>query len=228
MEYSIWNKKTLKENYPNVFFHLHRFYFNTPNKNGVDPLNEVIEKNILKREIYERNWEKGFLEKLSRKINHEVIGATYGLAPSLGGKIILKKNDTNERIEELVFFVSLLTNYYSIQIVEIDKFIISNDYFSNKEAWGVKKIVVSPIPEENGNLFKVVENFISEEIQNAKILPFRFDTIKVKNFQVEYKYVKDYSSISDGFFNKGLIFHKDTQVIGDIDYMIYEIETTTK
>lgn len=228
MEYLIWNYETLREAYPKVCLYLNKFYsYNIKEKdhidyNRVDLLNEVIGKNILEREIYEKKWKVGFLDKLSKKINYEIIDATHGLVPNFGGRIILNKSENNSK-KELLFFVSLITNYYSIQIINIDKYIISNEYFTNKEAMGVKKIVVSPLEIENGSLFIEIEKFICSKIDNAKFLPFKFDTIKLEKFEVPYKYVKDFSTVSDAFFHKGLTLHKDTEIIGNIEYKIDKI-----
>lgn len=229
MKYLIWRNETLEKNYPSVFSHLHKFYTIQISKKEKlnykknELLNEVINKNIIENSTYQKQWKNIFINKLSKIINYEIIDATHGLSPNFGGRIILNKSEDNKKNKELFFFISFITNYYSIQIVNFDKYIISNKYFSNKEAFGIKKIIVSPLENENENLFKEIEEFICNTIDNAKFLPFKFDTIKIENFQVPYKYVKDYSTISDGFFNKGLIFHEETEIIGDIEYKIDNI-----
>lgn len=225
MKYFIYDSENLKNEYPNVFLKLNKFYnFNNSNiKVKLNLLNSIIEEKILNKENYKSSWEMSFLDKLSKTINYDVIGATYGLGPSLGGKIIINKDKDSKKTIELIFFISLLTNYYSIQIVNIDKYFLKNEYFIKKEAWGVNKIIVSPLEDDLGKLFISVENFILSEIKDAKFLPFKFDMIKIKDFQVNYKFVKDYSSVSDGFFSKGIVLHDNTEIIGYINYKFHNL-----
>lgn len=221
MEYLIWKAENLKDKYSKIFFNLNKYYDfdDTLDKNKTKIMNSIIEERIINQQNYKIQWVECFLDKLSKLVNYEVVGATYGIGPSLGGKIIINK----EKKKELTFFVSLLSNYYSIQIVEIDKYYITNEYFTNKESLGVKKIIVSPVETEFGELFNTVDKFIRNEIKDSKFLPFKFDMIKIIDFKVNYKFINDYSTVSDGFFNKGLALLKNTQIIGDINYLINEI-----
>lgn len=229
MKEIIWNHKNLKDKYPSIFYQLSRFYEidDIVNENKLEQknilLNNIIENKIVNSKNYKLYWETNFLDKLSKVINHKVVGATYGIGPSLGGKIILMTDINTKKSKELVFFISLITNYYSVQIVTIDKYFINNNFYTNKEAWGVENVVVSSIPTDDGKLFDIVEKFICDELVDAKFFPFIFDTIKLNNFIVPYKYVYDFSTISDGFFNKGLILHENTKIIGDINYKIDKI-----
>ncbi|MCO6175168.1 hypothetical protein NHF50_08915 [Flavobacterium sp. NRK F10] len=213
--------------YPKLFESLRKYYpFEITkdkkdyyNFNGLKLLNSIIETNIISEQQFHDKWVKGFLDKIHNSTNYKIIGATYGIVPNIGGRIILEENQ--DHTLELHFFVSLIENYYSIQIVKICEIQYYNSYLKIiKSGKGLKEIYVSPPDNKYGELFNKIDNFICSELNGAKFLPFRFDLVRIENFQVFYKDTIDYSTISDCFFHKGFLYDKDCSIFGDIDYKI--------
>ena len=192
---------------------------------GQKNLKRLIKNNIENSENFKLRWTNGFLKKVSQETNYHVLGATFGLVPNYGGKIILKQSDDLRFSTEIHFFVSLINNLYSIQIVYSDKFTTyEREFLSDITGYGINKIIVSPIDNEFGELFLKLENLIKENFLDAKFLPFRFDLIKLNKFEVPYEYSKDFcTQISKAFFHKGKLMHEKTLIIGNIDYKIDEL-----
>ena len=232
MKNLLWNNIDLRDNYPNVSYYLNQYYPIGISKNdkryadysGMKCLSDLIERNILNPENFNKTWQKGFLNELSNEISFDVTGATYGLAPNFGGKILLDESEDLSRSTELLFFVSLLTNYFSIQIVEKNKFnVYEHNILGKKTGWGIDRIFVSPVQNDYLEMFKKVESFIFNKLQDSKFLPFIFDKIRIKKFEVPYKEEKD-CSVSSGFFNKGFSIKENSEIIGDVKYRINELD----
>lgn len=231
MEFITYNIIDIKTKYPKLFETIKEYHPLEIKKNeedyisfrGLKLLNNIIESNIISPKGFQDKWEKGFLDKLSDVINYNVIGATYGIVPNVGARIILEKNKDSSL--ELIFFVSLIKNYYSIQIVKVCEIEYYNDCLKIlKRGKGIKEIYVSPPNNQYGNLFNKIDDFISNQLKGAKFLPFRFDLIRIENFQVFYKDSVDYNTVSDAFFHKGFFFDSNCLIFGDIDYKILDLE----
>jgi hypothetical protein len=190
MEFITYNIIDIKTKYPKLFETIKEYHPLEIKKNeedyisfrGLKLLNNIIESNIISPKGFQDKWEKGFLDKLSDVINYNVIGATYGIVPNVGARIILEKNKD------------------------------------------IKEIYVSPPNNQYGNLFNKIDDFISNQLKGAKFLPFRFDLIRIENFQVFYKDSVDYNTVSDAFFHKGFFFDSNCLIFGDIDYKILDLE----
>lgn len=61
---------------------------------------------------------------MEEKFKIKIFGATHGHSPNYGGVIKLNKSNEERHYKELHFYVSLIFNYFSIQIVEADNFMI--------------------------------------------------------------------------------------------------------
>lgn len=159
---------------------------------------------------------------MSKNVCYDVIGATYGLVPNYGGKVLLEQSDDLRYSTELYFFVSLINNFYSIQIVYSDKYsTFKRDFLPDITGYGIKKIIVSPINEHFGDAFSQIDEMIKSKFDNSIFLPFRFDVTKLENFEVPYSPSLDFcTQISKAFFHKGIQLNEQTEIIGDIDYKI--------
>ncbi|WP_452219614.1 hypothetical protein [Lacinutrix salivirga] len=220
----------LKQDYPNLHFYLN-LYYPVGIKSSDDKYKSYIGQKNLSRNIKDKiennehlklYWTNGFLKKISQEINYQTLDATYGLVPNYGGRIILNQSDNLRFSTELQFFVSLINNFYSIQIIYSDKYTsYEHDFSINTTGYGINTIIVSPIKKKYGELFLKIENLIKEEFLDASFIPFRFNLTKLKDFEVPYEFSKDFqTSISKAFFHKGKLLHENTEIIGDIDYKI--------
>lgn len=233
-KYQILTNKEFRKAYPMVHFYLNSIYpvgLKVSDEHyktfiGQKVVDSLIEDNIVNSKNLNSKWTNGFLKKVSEKTNHEVYGATFGLVPNFGGKMVLKESDDLRYSTELCFFVSLLYNFYSIQIEFIDKFTTYHrPFLPDTTGYGTKKIVVSPIENKYGNLFQQIDELIISEFEDAKFLPFRFDLIKLKDFEVSHHYSSDFcTQISKAFFCKGLSINEKTEIIGDIDYKMNKVK----
>ncbi|UJH90454.1 hypothetical protein LZ575_16760 [Antarcticibacterium sp. 1MA-6-2] len=127
---------------------------------------------------------------------------------------------------ELHYYVSLLNNYFSIQLVETGSMMhFPKKYVPNSFGTGTKKITVSPVPGPYQSLFLELENYLAANLTDGVFIPFIFDTLQLEGFQVAYKEcVEDECFISDAFFHKLFTTHFKTEIIGDIKYKIQDIK----
>lgn len=219
--------KELKKQYPNLANTLDFYYpigikQEDPIYNkyvGTQVLNSIIEENILNNEIFVSRWEKDFLDKLEKRINHKIIGATLGLVPNIGGLIELYESDDLRNRHQMHFYVSLIKSYYSIQ------FIKSYKYMKHKNGdigWGAEELIVSPVDGYYKELFFEIENYIKEKLPDAKFLPYSIDQLKLEGLQVSYSFLED-CEIGRGFFHK-FFAYEAIKITGDINYRINELD----
>ena len=82
---------------------------------GLQELEKILEDNIHDQDKFNSKW-KDFTSEIERQLGKEIIGTTYGQAPSFSSFIILEttKLDNLTRTKELHFFVSLIGPYYTV------------------------------------------------------------------------------------------------------------------
>ncbi|BCY28369.1 hypothetical protein [Flavobacterium okayamense] len=205
---------SIKNKFPLIFNVLNIYY---ESNNGIDLINDKIEKNILNLENFNKIWKNDCFDKIEDLLKLKVINATHGLVPNVGGKIILK--NTIEESFELHFFYSLLDNFYSIQIVKIGKINVYHPYLNIfKKGIGIKEIIVSPHENEFIDIFNKVDLFLKNKFKDSYFVPFYFDLLRIKDFKVFYKDEINFSTISDCFFHKGFVFDFECKIIGDFNY----------
>lgn len=219
--------KELKKLYPNLANTLDFYYpigikQEDPIYNkyvGTQVLNSIIEENIVNNEIFVSRWEKDFLGELEKRINHKIIGATLGLVPNIGGLIELYESDDLRNLHQIHFYVSLLKNYYSIQIIKSYKYMKQEN---GDIGWGAEELIVSPVEGFYKELFLEIENYIKEKLPDSKFLPYSIDKLKLEGLQVNYSFLED-CEIGRGFFHK-FFAYESIKISGDPDYRINELD----
>ncbi|WP_336128461.1 hypothetical protein [Mesoflavibacter sp. CH_XMU1422-2] len=235
MKYTYQNYKKINKNelfltYPRLFTLLNSYYplgirAMNPDYNeyiGFKKLQKLILTSLKNSNSNKPKWANEFLEKVKKITNCEVIDTTYGNSPNYSGEIIIETSENCRYTTKMIFFVSFINNYYSIQIIKTDKLVNFESEFSpNKTGIGILEIVVSPTEKRNKKLFINLDNLIRSEFKDAIFLPFKFDLIKLEEFETPLNITIDFSSpISSGFFNKGNILNEKTNIIGDVNYKL--------
>ena len=232
-EYKKITNKTFQSQYPILHSALNQHYpvgLKSSDKKyrdyiGYKSLEHIIVRNIENPKYLKKQWDDNFLKKVKSITNYSVRGATFGYFPNYGGEIILKQSNDLRYFTKLQFFVSFIYNYYSIHIVDTNRFITyQREFLPDTTGIGTLKVIVSPIESEYGELFNKISDLIKIEFDNAKFIPFRFDITKLIDFEVHYEHSTDFCDpISKAFFHKGNILNEKTEIIGNIDYKIDEL-----
>ncbi|WP_433777758.1 hypothetical protein [Flavobacterium anhuiense] len=183
---------------------------------GIVALNEIINK-YSEEDYYEKEWNRGFLEKLKLDF-HDIAGTTAGLVPNFSGVIRLK--NTLESRTELHFYKSLIGNYFTIEVLEnIHLKEISHPVFGKRKTWAIENIIVSPVGEYEEVFLKVYQ-LITKKYKGVKFLPYVFDLYRITNLDVPYKSNNEEVTIAGAFFQKFSSYDKSITIIGDINYEI--------
>ena len=221
----------LLNNFPEIHRHIKEYYplgiksssLEYKNFSGIKKLEKLINTNIVNTDYYEKFWTNGFLKKISEITGYDASGATYGIVPNYGGKIIIK--ETEKYKIELQFYLSLIGNYYSVQIIKIDKK-YNSTIFNNIPKFGPKiiKIIVSPKEGYYSELFSEIELLIENQFSKSKFLPYYFDTKKLNGLDVFHEYSTDLCDpISKAFFNKGINTDENVEIIGNINHKLSKL-----
>ncbi len=182
---------------------------------GIQALEKIIADNIHNSNNYQDRWES-FTTQIGKELNKEIIGTTYGQAPSFSSSIILQKNELEDCIhkKELHFSVSLIGNFY--QIYGLDTTTVL-DVKEQKGFHAVNAVTTSPYAAFK-EYFEFVERRIQEKYLNYKIVPFGFGQAIIRGLEV--RYLDDFDcSINKGLFNHFLSEENISKFIrGDKNY----------
>ncbi len=178
---------------------------------GIKELEKLVVENIHDKENYLQRWDS-FTTQIGAELDKEVVGTTFGQAPSFSSSIILKKDTIQSctHSKELHFSVSLLGNFYQIYGIDattIDD--VGSEY--NKRYYALNVITTSPYKEFE-NAFKFVEYRIKDKFPGYKIIPFEYGQTLIKGLQVRYIDDED-CSINKALFNH---FLSKDNIIGSI------------
>lgn len=212
------SKEEFKQIYPDLYGTVSRYYpigiarddVSYKQYRGIKKLNKLIDHYIINNDNCYFLWDKKIIEKLKLKLNKKVLGATYGPVPSQAGLIEL---DTNSDLRYILYFyVSLLDNYFSIEVFEFEK---KKRLYDDSYYWSPKSVIVSPVGKYK-SIFVDVEKFLREEFAGYKFLPASFDYVIIENLWVTYNDIEN-NSVSNCLFSK---MQKDssTETLGDIHY----------
>jgi len=142
-----------------------------------------------------------FEKEIGRDLNKEIIGMTYGQAPSFSSSLILERNqlDNLYHFKELRFTVSLVGNFF--QIYGFD----STGIMEKDEDKGYRKVnVVTTSPhKEFKESFEFVEKKIKEKYPSYRIVPFALGQKIINGLQVRYL-DDEICSINMAIFNQFL------------------------
>jgi len=219
----------LQDKYPEVHYYINSYYPVGLRKDdekyssffGIQQLDSQTKSQIADKVSYKRIWELGFISKLKSSLkSKEILSTTAGLVPSFSGVIKLKETETYKT--ELHFYKSLINNYYSIEILDINKRKkIIHPILGEKIIIGIDTITVSPEGEYKA-LFNRLLEFIENEFSDSKFVPYIFDTIKVEGLEIRHKLGKN-CTISDALFQKYSSYDESINLIGDIRFKLEHI-----
>ncbi len=227
LKYEIIEREKLLKNFPEIYNQIEKYYgFDNNGKDSArlfsdfPKLDNLIQKFIVDNETYMNFWENGFIKKLKEKVSsREIFATTAGFVPNLSGVIKLNTSLSKRYSTELHFYKSLINNYFSIEVLEIDnQKEINHSVLGKKNVIDVCKITVSPVGEFK-SLFLDVYELLNSEFDDSKFIPFYFDLMKVKGLNtIGDKNVNE--TVSQAFFRKYSKFDETRNVIGDINYKI--------
>lgn len=170
---------------------------------GSEKHTSIIVDNIHNRECFEL-WEQ-FTDELALESNKEIIGTTYGNAPSFSSFIVLDTTTlgSNTRSKQLHFMISLVGSFYTV---------IGEDKNTVKEHGGTFEstnyLVVSPEYE-----FEAFFVWLCQKIEN-RFINFRFVPYEVYSQTMNHFNLDSFLSVFQGLFND-LIDINTKNIIGN-------------
>jgi len=164
---------------------------------GIKELEKIIIDNTHDIKILNQRW-TNFTKNIGKELNLEIIGTTYGRAPSFSSSVILEKDQIGNCIhsKELHFSVSLIGNFFQIYGLDTTLILEKN---GKKNYYAVNVITTSPFEEFN-EPFELIENKIEEKYPMHRIVPFAIGQKIINGLQVSYL-DDDICSINMAIFN---------------------------
>ncbi|MBL4879786.1 MAG: hypothetical protein JKX82_00545 [Oleispira sp.] len=230
----ILNKEELFDLYPEIFRVLTKFYpigYHYESEKFQNHLSTQLVQKLIKEKIENKEnlklWQDDFCSILSKSVGLQVIGATFGVSPAYGAKIIIEENLDRDLTIELHIKLSLLGHFYSIQIGYINsrmKMKSDYDYLDDITGYGLEKLVISPIDGHYGDIFMKVENSIREYFQDGIFLPYKLDITRLSGLTTYYNEMVD-SPIGMAFFRNfmPINYYKPPELLGNPNYMIEKL-----
>ena len=203
-------------------------YYETENKNSCEPkklLIELIEDKLGNNKNFRNTWIKGILKEIEIEIGYKTQDLTFGFIPNYGGMVELSNEieDRKRHITQIQFYLSLLKDVYSIQIVEIEETIEYNR-FLKKEAQNQtnKGIYVSPSNHECKEIYCRIESFFESFLANPVFLPYSLQQVALPDVFMPHT-TNESNTVGNAFFRKILPLNEDYDIFGDFNYRINEL-----
>jgi hypothetical protein len=195
--------------------------------------NELIQNYIVNEKVYNEKWVNGLCKAIEGELKQSVIGATFGTAPNYGGYI--KLGEINDQIIELHFYISLISNVFSINIAYIREE-QTDKLFNEVEKVGYFKrtkrkidtLVVSPTKGFFDKEFLSIETLINSTFRNAMFLSYVLDSLDIEKLKVTMSGFNNFKGRLGGvFFTKFLPYNYLTneipKIIGNKNYRINQL-----
>ncbi len=172
-------------------------YFDYP---GLKKLSAIVVANIHNRDNYNSIW-VSFEKEIAEQFNVEVIGTTYGQAPSFSCDLIIKKVKVDElsRIKKLSLAVSLAGNFFTIYGVDETIITEKNDNGFDSNFYAINALTISPYKEFE-TIFKDLKSLVEDKFASYKFVPFSINSMFIKGLQVRYL-DKEECTIYNALFN---------------------------
>lgn len=150
---------------------------------GIKELISIVIENVHDNNNYTERW-VNFTDAIGKDLDKEVIGTTYGQAPSFSASIILERNEVGDCLhsKELHFSVSLLGKFFQIYGLDTTIILEKNDQGGYS---AVNVVTVSPF-EEFKESFEFVEKKIKNKYPTHRIVPFASGQTIINGLQVSY------------------------------------------
>lgn len=156
-----------------------KMYFSYP---GLKELEEIIIDNIHNENHFVERWDS-FTKDIEKRVGKEVIGTTYGLAPSFSSFVLLDTAavDNLTRTKELHFFVSLVGPFYTI--IGQDNATIRISEYENYRS--TSYLVVSP-ENEFADIFQLLCSKIEDRFRGFRFVPYELCKQTIEGLDVRY------------------------------------------
>lgn len=216
----------LKEKYPKLYKTLNEYHgIDEPSKYDVDELIGASQQTAK----YVRLWRSGILKKIEHELQMRAHTLTFGFIPNYGGEVIFSKKIKPERwhVISIQFYVSLLDNIYTIQILDTIESLHTYPY-ENLEVTRstLKELWVSPEEHPYGEVFLKIQSCLERNLDKPIYLPYSIQEVNLKGFNPPRSLVpKKQYCVRDAFFEMVLPQYTDGALIcGNHDYMIEKLE----
>jgi hypothetical protein len=170
-----------------------KMYFSYP---GLKELENIIVDNIHNDKHFVERWDN-FTKEIESEIGKEIIGTTYGQAPSFSSYVLLDTTsvDNLTRTKELHFFVSLVGPFYTI--IGQDNNTVKLEEHKNYRS--TSYLVVSP-ENEFADIFKLLCDKIENRFRNFRFIPFELCKQIINGLDVRYS-DENLNSVFHALFN---------------------------
>ncbi|MEM7487237.1 MAG: hypothetical protein AAF348_18670 [Bacteroidota bacterium] len=222
------NSKELKLKHPNLFSIIEEYY-DIDNHNIDDTskkiLIDLIEDKLVNITNFRKNWTKGILKNISREVGYPTQGLTFGFIPNYGGMVEFSENlcDDKKAITQIQFYISLLRNVYTLQIVEIEERRGFNKFLKQEtNHQTLKEIWVSPGHRKYNKLYLQIESYLDEILINPFFLPFSIQGVKLDGVFMPHT-PNEANTVGDAFFRKIHPLNDDFSIFGNPEHRIDEL-----
>ncbi len=164
---------------------------------------------------------------MEKELNLNIQGITFGFSPNYSGQIEFLKDLGNQKkaVTQIQFYVSLLENVYTMQMLEIDEQLQYNSSLQMTLPNHVlKEIWVSPENHEYQDVFLKIKSYLSRFFNNPFYLPYSIQQTDLQKIGLTYGNNREINNLGDAFFRKVLplnqIGHK---IFGNQDYEIEQL-----
>ncbi len=172
-------------------------YFEYP---GIKKLSDLVVENIHNSDNLYNIW-GSFEKEISERFNIEVIGTTYGQAPSFSCDLIIEivEVDQLKRIKKLSIAVSLIGKFFTIYGVDETIIIEKNENIFDFNFHSINVLTASPYREFE-TIFKDLKSMVEARFSDYKFVPFAINSMFIKGLQVRYL-DKEECTIYNALFN---------------------------
>ena len=172
-----------------------KLYFSYP---GLKELENIIVDNIHDDKNFVERW-GNFTKEIETQINKEIIGTTYGQAPSFSSYVLIEKSTLGNltRTKELHFSVSLVGPFYTV--IGQDNNTVKIDDNTNYRT--TSYLVVSPEGEFTDE-FKLLCDNIENRFKGFRFVPFAICQQTVDGLDVHYSSEENLNTVFHALFNR--------------------------
>ena len=151
---------------------------------GLKKLEQIIVDNVHDEKNFQKRW-TDYTDELKKIIKKDIIGTTYGQAPSFSSSIIIEQNviGTCTHLKELHFAVSFVGNFFTIY--GLDSTRILDEIGDYKGYHAANVVTASPFKEFEKD-FILLESNIRKRYPNHKMVPYGFGQQIIDGLQVRY------------------------------------------
>ena len=219
------NFSTVKNNYPNLYQILNDYY-------GIDhspkyDIQKLIEASYSMKHFV-KFWKKGILNRIATEIDKELDNISFGLVPNYGAEAYfsIKTGNNRYRLTLVQFYLSMLNNVYTIQILEVDEIIDILPLEKIEVRTGtLKELWVSPGDHKHSRLFISIQKCLEELLENPIFLPYTLQEIELPSIVLPWAVEREKYLVKDAFFRTVMPHNSEGALIcGDPNYMLDKLQ----